>query len=152
MKRGEFLLAAYFAGFILPALFFFAAVFLIRYQHRRLHDVAWFRNRGAYKTARRRLNRLSSSQPSDGKQFAMELSRILRKYIGDKLNLEGKAITSKEVENKLREHSYDEKKVVLARKLLEEYEALQYSPTSKDKNENLLNESLELLSQLEKQT
>lgn len=133
-----------------PLLFVITALFL-RHRERLKHDRAFFRHRIAYKTAREKLDQLSDSPVNDQKNFAGELSQILREYIGNKLNLQGTAFTSLEVESKLQERLYKEEQIDSTRILLEKYEAMQFSPETGGNPEELLDESREIIMQLEKQ-
>jgi hypothetical protein len=139
-------------GFVSPALLFVMAAFFIRQQKRLTTDVAFYRNQKAYKTASQKLENLARSQSSESKEFVSELSEILREYIGDKLNMQGKAITAAEVEHKLKESDYQSNAANDARKLLERCEALQYTPVSSGNNLELLNESHDLIKTLEKKS
>ncbi len=139
-------------GFVSPALLFVMAAFFIRQQKRLTTDVAFYRNQKAYKTASQKLENLAHSQNSESKEFVSELSEILREYIGDKLNMRGKAITATEVEHKLKESDYQTNTANNTRKLLERCEALQYTPVSSGNNLELLNESHDLIKTLEKKS
>jgi hypothetical protein len=139
-------------GFISPALLFVVAAFFIRQQKRLTNDVAFYRNQKAYKTASQKLENLGRSQNSESKEFVSELSEILREYIGDKLNMQGKAITAAEVEHKLKESDYQSNAANSTRKLLEKCEALQYTPVSSGNNLELLNESQDIIKNLEKKS
>ena len=70
-----------------------------------------------------KLKNLTHSQDKDSRSFANELSEILREYIGDKLNLEGKAITAAEVEAKLKASDFKVSQADSARILMEKFEA-----------------------------
>ncbi len=139
-------------GFVSPALLFVIAAIFIRQQKRLTTDVAFYRNQKAYKTASQKLKNLARSQNSESKEFVSELSEILREYIGDKLNMQGKAITAAEVEHKLKESNYQANAANNTRKLLEKCEALQYTPVSSGNNLELLNESHDLIKTLEKKS
>jgi len=139
-------------GFVSPALLFVMAAFFIRQQKRLTTDVAFYRNQKAYKTASQKLENLARSQNSKSKEFVSELSEILREYIGDKLNMQGKAITAAEVEHKLKESDYHANAANNTRKLLEKCEALQYTPVSSGNNLELLNESQDIIKILEKKS
>nr|NIU43999.1 hypothetical protein [Nitrospinaceae bacterium]NIW05589.1 hypothetical protein [Nitrospinaceae bacterium]NIX34128.1 hypothetical protein [Nitrospinaceae bacterium]NIY14886.1 hypothetical protein [Nitrospinaceae bacterium] len=78
------------------------------------------------------------------------MSKVLREYLGDKLNLEGRAITSAEVEAKMRTRQYTEEQVQSVRQMLEKYESLQFAPVSGGNGGDLLEESRALLDRLEK--
>ncbi|MBC8282660.1 MAG: protein BatD [Nitrospinae bacterium] len=138
--------------FVSPALFFLISAFLIRHKKRLTSDVAFYRSQKAYKIANEKLKNLTHSQNKDSRVFASELSEILREYIGDKLNLEGKAITATEVEHKLKASDYPVSQADSTRKLLEKCEALQYAPESSGNNVELLNESQDLIKTLEKES
>jgi len=137
-------------GFVSPTLLFVIAAIFIRQQKRLTTDVAFYRNQKAYKTATQKLKNLAHNQNSESKEFVSELSEILREYIGDKLNMQGKAITATEVEHKLKESDYQSNAANDTRKLLEKCEALQYTPVSPGNNLELLNESHNLIKALEK--
>ena len=113
---------------------------------------SFYRSQKAYKAASQRLKSLTNSKYTNSKEFASELSEILREYIGDKLNMEGKAITATEVEHKLKESDYLYDHVDITRKFLEKCEALQYAPESSGNNRALLNESQDLIKILEKKS
>lgn len=137
-------------GFASPAIFFLICTFFIHQQKRLTTDVAFYRSQRAYKKASQKLKNLTHSKKTDSKEFASELSEILREYIGDKLNMEGKAITAAEVEHKFKESDYKHNHVEITRKLLEKCEALQYTPESSGNNRELLVESEDLIKMLEK--
>ena len=134
-----------------PVLLFFISAFIIKRQRRMKHDVAFYRRRNAYKNATRRLKKMSEhSDPSVPKEFGRELSEILREYVGNKLNLQGKAITAEEVETRLKEADYESAEVT--RKLLERCEILKFAPTTRGNTKELLRESENLIKLLEKQS
>ena len=133
-----------------PVIFFFISVFLMKRQNRMKYDVAFYRRRNAYKNANQRLKLMV--EHSDSKEFARELSEILREYVGDKLNLQGKAITAEEVQVRLKESNYEALQAEETRKLLEKCETLQYAPMIQGSTEQLLGESENLIKILEKQS
>lgn len=144
---------AMFAGaMIFPPILFLLFTAYVRYNQRLRYDIAFVRNRKAFKEANKKLKRLSQTSDSNPQEFVKILSEIFREYIGNKLNLQGKAITSLEVERKLLDRKYSREQAQLTRTLLEKYESLQYAPPNNLKNNNdLIDESLNLLNQLEKQ-
>jgi hypothetical protein len=138
-------------GFGSPVLLFILSAFLIKQQNRLKYDVVFYRHRNAFKNATQRLKQLSSySSHSTPKEFGKALSEILREYIGDKLNLQGKAITAEEVEMRLKESNYDSAEST--RKLLDRCETLQFAPLAGGGTKELLNESENLIKLLEKQS
>ena len=92
------------------------------------------------------------SEHADSKDFGRELSEILREYIGNKLNLQGKAITAEEVEIRLKESDYETGNAEDTRKLLEKCETLQYAPINSGSTKELLKQSENLIKLLEKQS
>jgi hypothetical protein len=139
------------AGFGSPMIFFILSAILIKRQNRLKFDVAFYRHRNAYKNATQRLKQLSShSKNSVPKEFGRALSETIREYIGDKLNLQGKAITAEEVEIRLKQSDYEASEV--ARRLLDRCEALQFAPLAIGGTKELLDESEDLIKLLEKQS
>ena len=138
------------AGFGSPVVLFIISAFLMKQQNRMKYDVAFYRRRNAYKNASQRLKQMPDH--SDSKEFARELSEILREYIGDKLNLQGKAITAEEVQARLKESNYEVQQAEETRKLLEKCETLQYAPMTQGSTKQLLGESEKLIKVLEKQS
>jgi hypothetical protein len=113
------------------------------------YDVAFYRRRNAYKDASQRLKKMST-YCEGSKEFGRELSEILREYVGNKLNLQGKAITAKEVEVRLKEANY--KSAEATRKLLEKCETLQYAPLTQASTKEMLSQSENLIKLLDKQS
>jgi hypothetical protein len=138
--------------FISPAVFFLISAFFIKHKKRLTTDVAFYRNQRAYKVAAEKLQFLTNTQDKDSRSFVNELSEILREYIGNKLNLEGKAITAAEVEVKLMASDFKASQADSVRKLLEKFETLQFAPKSSGNNNELLNESQSLIKILEKES
>ncbi|MED5353326.1 MAG: BatD family protein, partial [Nitrospinota bacterium] len=97
--------------FTFPTIFFLICAFFIQQKKRLATDMAFYRSQKAYKTAYQKLESLTHSKNIDSKEFASELSEILRGYIGDKLNMKGKAITAAEVEYKLKKLDYETNQV-----------------------------------------
>ena len=138
--------------FTYPAIFFLICAFFIRQKKRLATDMAFYRSQKAYKTACQKLKSLTRSKNIDSKEFTSELSEILREYIGDKLNMKGKAITAAEVEYKLKQLDYQINQVNITRNLLENCDTLQYAPEAFGNNRELLNETQGLIKILEKKS
>ncbi|MCH2606654.1 MAG: BatD family protein, partial [Nitrospinales bacterium] len=138
--------------FTYPAIFFLICAFFIRQKKRLATDMAFYRSQKAYKTASQKLKSLTRSKNIDSKEFTSELSEILREYIGDKLNMKGKAITAAEVEYKLKQLDYQINQVNITRNLLEKCDTLQYAPEAFGNNRELLNETQGLIKILEKKS
>ena len=132
-----------------PIILFFILLFLIKWKNRMKYDVAFYRRRNAFKNANQRLKDMKDHSKS--KEFARQLSEILRGYIGDKLNLKGKAITAEEVEACLKESNYQPSQAEDTRKFLEKCETFQYARMNLGSTEELLDESVTLIKVLEKQ-
>ena len=137
-------------GFGSPLILFMLAAILIKQQKRMKHDVAYYRHRNAYKNATQRLKQMSSFEHSDAKEFGRVLSEILREYIGNKLNLQGKATTAEEVEIRLKESDYEAAN--MTRKFLDKCETLQFAPLASGSTKEFLGESENLIKLLEKQS
>ena len=143
--------AVYAAGFVFPVLAFFAVSGYIHRRHRLKNDVAFSRRQNAFKVASAELKQLSKRSPRpEPKEFARELSQIVREYIGNRLNQHGQAITSREVRARLKNMQCNEAQAVATGKLLEKLESLQYAPAGSGSYQDLLRQSWELIEQLEK--
>ena len=136
-------------GILLPILIYLIAAGYIRYNHKMNEDMSYSRRQVAHRKAMKKLDQLSVSNP-ESKDFVRELSQIIREYIGDKLNLQGTAFTSKEVEEKLNKNNFADDKISGIKKLLEKFESMQYMPVAADKDHCLIDETAELLMNLEK--
>jgi hypothetical protein len=149
-ETGSHSLAFLGAGFGSPVILFILSALFIKQQKRLKYDVAFYRHRNAYKNATQRLKKMSSSEHPDSKEFGRAISEILREYIGDKLNLQGKATTAEEVELRLKESDYESAEIT--RKFLERCETLQFAPMASGSTKELLGESENLIKLLEKQS
>jgi hypothetical protein len=147
-NNGAYSLSLIGAGFGSPVILFVISAFLIRRQNRMKYDVTFYRRRNAYKNANQRLKKMK--EHSDSKEFARQISEILREFIGNKLSLQGKAITAKEVEDCLTKANYQPGQAEAIRKLLEKCETLQYAPMNSGSTKELLSESENLIKVLEK--
>ena len=139
----------YMVGILFPILIYLIAAGYIRYNHKMNEDMSYSRRQVAHRKAMKKLDQLSVSNP-EPKDFVRELSQIIREYIGDKLNLQGTAFTSKEVGEKLNKNTFTDDKIFAIKKLLEKFESMQYMPVVADKDHCLIDETAELLINLEK--
>jgi hypothetical protein len=137
-------------GIIVPIGVYLFAAGYIRYNHKMNDDISYSRRQIAHSNATKKLNLLSKLNP-ETKGFVRELSQIIREYIGDKLNLQGSAFTSKEVEEKLNKNIFAHDNISAVKELLEKCESMQYSPATKHNDLDLIEETAELLMKLEKQ-
>jgi len=139
----------YMTGILIPILIYLIAAGYIRYNHKMNEDKSYSRRQVAHRKAMKKLDQLSVSNP-ESKDFVRKLSQIIREYIGDKLNLQGTAFTSKEVGEKLNKNTFADDKIFAIKKLLEKFESMQYMPVVADKDHRLIDETAELLINLEK--
>jgi hypothetical protein len=137
-------------GLLLPAGLFLIYSGVYKRQQRLKYDIAFSRSHGAYKQALKKLRDLSPD--SDPREIARELSLIVREYLGNILNLQGTAITSTEVEEKLMKGNFSVEEIQTTRELLEKHEMLQYAPTTGNPPEELIQDARNLLDQLEKKS
>jgi hypothetical protein len=89
------------------------------------HDLAFQRRRVALRRARRELDRVAGTDP-DPEAMAQSTSLCLRQYIGDKLGLEGGALTPSELDESLRAQGVGEVLSSETRDLLERLEAAHF--------------------------
>jgi len=139
--------ALYGLGMVLPAGLFFLYAWNYQHRQRLKHDIAFSRSQGAYQQALKQLDALT--QAEDPRHSARELSSIVRQYLGNILNLQGMAITSAEVEEKLRNGNFSAEEIEAVQRLLEKYEALQYASSPGDHSVDLIQESRSLINRLE---
>lgn len=119
------------AGFVLPPFAFLALVVVRRRQARYSADAGLRRREGALRRATTRVKRLRSLEGRSS-ELAQEGSRILREFIGDKLNSEGSALTPAETAALLERRSVSEERLVEVRTLLGRCEAAQYGTAGSD--------------------
>ncbi len=137
-------------GLLLPAGLFLITSGIYKRQQRLKYDIAFSRSHGAYKQALKKVHALLPD--SDPREIARELSLIVREYLGNILNLQGTAITSIEVEAKLRKGNFSAEEIQATREFLEKHETLQYAPTMGNPPEELIQDARNLLGQLEKKS
>ncbi len=138
-------------GLIVPPGLFLIYAWNYRHRHRLKHDIAFSRSHGAYKQALNKLEALPHE--GDSRNIARELSLIVRDYLGNILNLQGTAITPREVEEKLNKGNvFSMEAIEATQKLLEHYETLQSASSPANQPEVLIQESRRLLERLEKKS
>ncbi|PIQ98004.1 MAG: hypothetical protein COV67_01170, partial [Nitrospinae bacterium CG11_big_fil_rev_8_21_14_0_20_56_8] len=140
----------YLALLLLPAVLYGMVLIRERTQQRMKVNPAYYRSREAFKLFQKQLKGLSPVSGNDPRPFVRELSQIVREYIGNKLNLKGTAFTSVEVESRLKERHIQPDQAAKARALLEKYEALQFAPVVQTDKSRLIDESIEVLKELER--
>ena len=105
---------------LLPLGLYIAAWAAARRRHLYRQDSGLERRRRALARARRRLKRLGGGGNSE------ELSRCLREFLGDKLDLEGIALTAEDARRHLTERGLDRRRVEQVGTLLDRLEAAHY--------------------------
>jgi tetratricopeptide (TPR) repeat protein len=120
-------LALWTAAGAAPPLAFLALVLLRRRQERFRLDAGLRRRRSALRAGLAALRRIAAEAGGGRPAAAAELaSRCLRGFVGDKLGLEGSALTAAETDAVLRRHGVDEALVRRTHELLDRLEAARY--------------------------
>ncbi len=132
---------------VLPIGLYLSARSVQRHRWRLEHDVAFQRHRVAFRRARKQLQQLDGSD-SDPGQLGQSTSLCLREYIGDKLGLEGAALTPVELDDMLKGHGVSEALSGETLDLLERLEAAQFGAASLEDG-NLIQQASALLKRLE---
>lgn len=135
------------AGLAVPPMVFAATVLVGRRRRRFQSDATLRRRRDASRRARKALRRLAGLEPAEAYEAG---SRCVREFVGDKLGLEGLALTPPEVEECLREQGVDEDLVRDTRRFLEGAEASRYGALEADAG-SVSNAVSSLLKRLERQ-
>jgi len=115
-------------GLLLPPLGFVSTLVAQRRRRRFALDSGLRRRREALGRARKCLKRIElQSEGEDAATAIRQASRCLREYVGDKLDVEGCALTPAETEELLRSHGVEKDVVEETCRLLDRLEAAQYS-------------------------
>ncbi len=138
------------AGLILPPLLFLGLIMVHRQQRRFELDVGLKRRRVALRTAHRSLAKIRSEAGDDRVLTAQLASRCLRSMIGDKLGVEGSALTPGEVRQHLAEQGVTEKTIAETHELLDRFEAAQYGAATVQPDQ-IASQLKPLLRQLDRQ-
>ncbi|MBI5185060.1 MAG: protein BatD [Nitrospinae bacterium] len=139
--------------FVLPTVVFLASFFLVRWREKRESGADIYKARTAFSSACRKLKALSpASGTNNGREFFSGALKILKDYIGDKLNVSGRSLTPSEIGGLLRERGVDGRTCKAAVELLERCEAGQFaSPLNAERDTyGFLNEIQSLIKELEK--
>jgi len=115
------------AGLGLPPLLYLIFMGAMRRRRKFAQDSGLRRRREAFKSARKDLEGLSST---DKNAAAQQASLCLRRYIGDKLGLEGSALTATEVQHHLQGQGVENDLVQETVGQLAQLESAQYSAAS----------------------
>ncbi len=118
-------------GLLLPPFFYLATAVGLGRRRRFARDANLGRRRAALRTALRRLARVAEAE---GVAVAAPASRCLREFVGDKLGVDGGALTPAETAEALERHGVGAELVQKVGKLLARLEAAQYgsSPNTID--------------------
>ncbi len=116
-------------GLLLPPLVFLGTLLFERRRLRYASDVRLRRRHRARRRLRRCLGELRKAS-DDPTADSRQASRCLREYIGDKLGMEGLALTAADIDQELRSHGVDEELVERAHRLLARLEASQFGGLS----------------------
>ncbi len=122
---------------------YLGALLVARRRRRLREDAGLERRRRALARARRRLRRIGGATGPE------PLWRCLREYLGDKLGLEGAALTAAEARQHLAEAGISEDAAARTGRLLERLEAAQYGPA--DLDARLSGEVAELIRALDRE-
>ncbi len=133
------------AMLLLPLLLYLAALAAARRRHRYRQDSGLERRRRALARARRQLRRIGSG----GGNTTEELSRCVRQFVGDKLGLEGAALTAADARHHLTASGLQQDRVDEVGGLLDRLEAAHYG--SAGISENLPEQIADLLRRLDRQ-
>lgn len=143
--------AVFFSALVAPPLLFLGLMVARRRRERYAADVGWRRRRGALDRARRVLSELEGAPghaAPDARSAAHLASRALRGYIGDRLNLEGRALTPAEAAQHLRARGAEAETADRVETVLARLEAVQYGAAAGSAGD-LRHEMDELLTTLE---
>ena len=141
----------YVCSLFLPVVIYLFATVFIRYTHQMKNNTSFSRKHKAYNKAKQSLDHISKSNYQK-KDLIKKLSFIIREYLGDKLNLQGTAFTSKEMEKILIINNFPLERISIIKKLLNKYESMQYSPVSINEDQGVIDESINLIKILEKKS
>lgn len=140
------------AGVLLPPLLYLG---LLVGERRRRHfasNVGLKRRKEAFGLAQKAIAEVeAAAKGHDTPEAARTASRVLREYIGDKLGLEGSALTPVEAAEGLRRAGIPDGRVAEARRRLERLEAAQYGGGAVIAVDSLAGDLLDLLRRLEKE-
>jgi hypothetical protein len=134
------------AMLLVPLMLYLAALAAARRRRRYRQDAGLERRRRALARARRQLRRISAAS---GPQATEELSRCVREFLGDKLGLEGVALTAAEARHHLASQGLEQGRIEAVSGLLDRLEAAHYS--SAGVAADLPEEVVELLRQLDRE-
>jgi hypothetical protein len=139
--------------FALPTALFLASFFLVRRRERMASGSDMYKAKTAFSRAIKNFKTLYAlSDSNNGHDFFSESSKILKDYIGDKLNVSGRSLTPAEIGELLKGRGLDGQTWMETVNLLERCEASRFaSPRNQAGNAgDFLNEIQSLMKKLEK--
>jgi len=138
--------------FLMPVLSYLSCLIYKRRRDRYRMDIKFARNKKAFGDARKKLKWIKSLSEKDKDDFYTVLSKTIREYLGDKLNVSGSALTPAEIKEQLETAGINKQSVEDVKTFLEklEYEKFVSRGISPNEKEALLKSGEELLKRLEK--
>jgi hypothetical protein len=120
------------AIFVFPLIILLGCFIFSKKQEKQKENTLEISRKKAYKKAIKGLKRLSSLvKGGQTRTFFNELDDILKTYIGEKLNVPGKSLTSKDVENLLHKYEINSKTIFFIVEILKLCELSQFSTIDK---------------------
>lgn len=133
---------AFALSLVVPPGLFLGVLWQQRRRKKKIEDAPRLRKSQAFKKAKQALGKIPTEQPG---QIAALLSRVLRDYVGNKLNREGTALTPLDVKHTLLEQGIAEPLVIKTQQVLEQCDAAQYGLTERSEAHELLGKKKEIL-------
>lgn len=143
----------YLACFSFPLLGYAGTVLMKKRKQRLEEDTGYVRSRSALKSFNQKTPLLKKQmRTDDSNEFYRLTSRILKEFLGDKLNITGSALTPQDIEHQLLAHTIPQEKIEELKGVLHILEAgqfaLQRHPASE--KEKLLHQTRKLVRWLDK--
>jgi hypothetical protein len=139
-------------GLLAPPFLYFALLWTERRRRHFATNVGLRRYKGAMKRAMKALGGVEKAvQAGETREASQLASRLLREYVGDKVDLAGSAFTATEAEAQLRRCGVEDEIARQTHRLLESAEAAHYGGVAAQEAEDLGSSLRELLKQLERQ-
>ncbi|OGL53197.1 MAG: hypothetical protein A3C43_05285 [Candidatus Schekmanbacteria bacterium RIFCSPHIGHO2_02_FULL_38_11] len=142
----------YIAFSIIPFLSYLSCLVYKKRSDRYMKDIKFARNRRAIGEAKKRLKEARKCRENYKDAFFTILSKTVREYLGDKLNVAGSALTPAEIGERLGTAGINEKTVEKVKSFLEnlEYKKFVSGGLSPEEKKELLISGEELLNVLER--
>lgn len=129
-------------------LFLFAAMCILLSKYiRRMSDVNLQRRRGAIGSAGKRLKRAADLlfKEDESREFYAEISKALRGYISDKLNIPLTELSKERIDSILEQRQIDESLREKLQNVLGECELAQFAPSSDNSKQEVYDEAVNLI-------